>query len=826
MRHVLPFACLLPLLLAPAPTAWAQSSPAVAPAARGTLRLQGRVLDAHTSQPVPFATVALLPAGGGPALDGALCNEQGQFSLARLAAGRYELHVSFLGYGRQVRPVALTAGQPELDLGVISLQPEVRQLSEVTVTGERPVVEAQPDRLVYNAAQDATNRGGTAADVLRKAPMVSVDPDGNLQLRGAANVQVLINGKPTAVAGGVGDLLRQLPADQIKAVEVITAPSARYEGEGSAGIVNIVLTKATLRGLSGTVGAAAGTRIGNLNVGLNLRRERLTLTTALNGQGFWIPGRQHVDRTDQLPNGGWGRLTQRNTGRSDGGLGSGRLSLDYDPAPHHALNLTWQGSTFQNRLLTDADTRYQASNPDLEQAFLRSFVDRGRRLSYDLTGSYVRTYPNSRREWTVLAQHARTQTRRRYDVEQFAAEPGAGRPYYEEEGGNLARNVENTLQTDYVQPLGEQQTVELGAKLILREVHSDYQAGVFEQASGRFVPQAALTGAFDYAQRVLAGYATWATPLGKRYNLRLGGRLEHTDVAGRFQDRPDRVRDAYFNALPNVALTRNLKKPGAAVRLSYSRRLQRPGLFYLNPFVNRLDPRNVQTGTPALAAEVTDQAELGWTTFVGASTINLSLYTRQTNNAIEGVRVTDAQGVTTLTYQNAARNRAVGLTAFGAVKPLPKWDLSGNVNVYYARLHSRSLGIANDGVAYTASLNSGYKFDRGLSLQFFGQLNSPRVLLQGRLSAFPFYALGLRKEVLKGKADLTLNADNFLRRRYRFVNDFETAQSVQTNHLFIYNRGARLAFSYRFGQLDHKQPRRPRRSLRNDDEKPAETTGQ
>ncbi|GAB3837053.1 TonB-dependent receptor domain-containing protein [Hymenobacter jeollabukensis] len=808
---------------------------AILPAApRGNGRISGTVLDATTKQPVEFATVALLPATGEQPLDGAVADDKGRFSLKGLAPGSYRLSVSFIGCGAVVQPVTLAEGKMSVDLGSVALQSQTKQLGEVQVTGERPVVESKPDRLVYNAAQDATNKGGTAADVLRKAPMVSVDPDGNLQLRGSGNVRVLINGKPSAiVANDVAQALKQLPADQIKNVEVITNPSAKYDSEGSAGIINIVLKENNLQGVNGSVGLAAGTRNSNANFNLNARKGKVGFNSALNGWAFYAPGVQAVDRNTYDRAGKLiSTLTQRNEGRGGGGGGNLRLGVDYEPAPNHALNLTLNGNLFRNGNNADVSQTFTPGN-DRRSNYDRELEQKFRNQNFDLTGSYTRSFgQQSRREWSVLGQHSRNTNRREYDIDQYELYQEHLSPFYQESSLNRARNVETTLQTDYVHPLSDKQTVEVGAKMILRDVYSNYYVDT-AGTRGVFGQNASLTNIFDYTQNVTAGYATYATPLGKKYNVRLGGRVERTDIEGNFQGDAGRFTLGYTNALPNVSLTRNLKQQGSTIRASYTRRIQRPSIFFLNPYVNRIDPFNIQRGNPSLNAEFADNYELNWNTFVKGSVINLTGYARITNNAIEAVRTTRdtlVNGVTrqilTGTYGNVARNQTFGLNAFGSVKPLPKWDVSGNVNVSYVYLKSQALQTSNSGLMYSANINSGYKFDKGLSLQFFGMLNSRRIQLQGTSSAWSMYAIGVRKDLFKGKGDLTLNADNPFTKFRRLENNFRTryfddpslVQSDQRNTTNIYQRGVRLAFNYRFGKLENK-PKRPSRSIRNDDQK-------
>ncbi|NVO30154.1 TonB-dependent receptor domain-containing protein [Hymenobacter lapidiphilus] len=810
----------------PAGTPAAAPARPVLPAAKGAGRLEGTVLDATTKKPVEFATVALLPASGTTPIDGAVCDEKGRFSLKGLADGQFRLQISFIGYAPQTVPVTVGGGLTTVP--TVRLESTAQKLGEVTVTGERDIIETKPDRIVYNAEKDITNSGGTAADVLRKVPLLSMDPDGGLQLRGSSNIRVLIDNKPSSVvATSVADALKQIPADQIKSVEVITTPSAKYDAEGTGGIINIILKKNNLQGLNGSVGLAGGNRSSNANGSLNYRKGKIGINSSMSGFAFYSPNRNDLTRT--LKNGGQERqaVSQQGDGNTVGGGGFGRLGLDYDPAPFHNLLLNVQGSLFRN------GGNYEQYNNALlpfPNEFTRDTDRKFRTQSYDVNGGYTRTFDGQKgREWSVLGQHTRNRNQQDYNLDQFRGNTTANEAKnYREAGNNLSRNLETTLQTDYVQPFSATTTLETGAKAILRRVSSVYD--VLNSPSLTVIDPVfnpARSNQFDYDQDVLAGYASYGFSASSKLSFKLGTRVENTRVRGSFEERQGQpgdlpgVRQNYTNLLPNLSLNfqpKNEKKPGESVRLAYSRRIQRPQIFYLNPFVNASDTLNISYGEPKLEPELTDSYELNYTTFVKGSVLNLSAYVRRTGNAIESFRFVDKQGVNNQTFANIGRNATYGGSVFGSVKPLKDWSVSGNLNVYYVSLKSPGLGFNNSGVQYNLNLNSSYKFEKGLSLQFFGGLNSPRVQLQGKQAAWTYYSMGLRKNLLKDKADLTLNADNFFSATRNLRSTLETDQFRQESNNYLYLRGVRLAFNYRFGKVTNQPPKR-RRSIQNDDTK-------
>ena len=817
-----------PTTTAPA-TAPTAPKPLVLPEApKGTGRLSGTVLDAATNKPVEFATVALLPATGDTPLDGTVADEQGKFSLRGLAAGAYRLQISFLGYAALTREVTVTNGST--DLGVLRLSATAQQLGNVTVTGEKETVEVKPDRIVYNADRDLTNKGGVAADVLRKVPLLNVDLEGNVQLRGSSNIKVLINNKPSSIlAGNLADALKQLPADQIASVEVITTPGAKYDGEGTAGIVNIILKKNNLEGINGSVNAAAGNRSSNAGFSFNARRGKIGVSTNLSSYIYYSPSSSTSRRTtfNGSPANVVSTLNQEGSGDNLGGGGYGRVSLDYDPAKNHNLTVGFSGSLNGNNNQSEQTNNLVSNQPTTpSQLFTRATNYVFHTQSYDVNATYTRTFEGQpRREWSVLAQHSRNRNLQPYTLNQFENQYTAtGLPNYRERSDNLSRNLETTLQTDYTHPIGEKRSVEVGAKAILRRVLSDYQIDTLHGDNGTFLTDYRRSNRFDYDQNVAAAYTTYGFPLGKKMNARLGTRLERTDVVGRFEQRgTTRFTSGYTSLLPNASIGYT-RKPGSTLRLAYSRRIQRPQIFYLNPYENRVDKFNVSKGNPELNPEFTDSYEMSYSAFVKGSVLNFSLFTRQTNNAIEAVRA-QRLDTTVTSYANIARNRSYGASVFGSFKPTTKWEVSGSTSFTYVMLRSGFLNTANQGLLFSINANSTYKFTKSLSVQGFGGINSSRVQLQGRAAAWNWYSIGLKKTILKEKGDLTLNADNFLTDRRDLNSTVSTPFFELEQHNYIALRGIRLAFGYRFGKLEAAPPKQ-RRSIRNDDTKAGETQGQ
>jgi ferric enterobactin receptor len=814
---------LLTLLLAGAAArhAWAQA-PAAKPTPKvvaGTGQLRGQVQDVATKKPIEYATVIVLPAEGTNPIASATADGQGRFELTRLPAGSFRVQVSFVGYAPLVQPVTITSAAT--DLGTLTLTASAKTLGEVSVTGQRPLVETRPDRLVYNAEQDATSAGGTATDVLRKTPLLNVDVEGNVQLRGSSNLRILINNKPSAMlAGNLADALKQIPADQIKAIEVITSPSSKYDAEGTGGVINIVLKRNTLQGTNGNIGAGVGNRNQNINGSFNVRRGKLGVNTRLSGNYNTYPYRSSTSRTD-FTSAGTGQFNQQTTSSSESTGSYGQVELTYDPSALHSFTLSGNGNLYNSDSPQDFVSRY-AGIPGRDTLYARDIAQRYLGRNYDFNAGYTRTFgpEQPRREWSVLAQHTRSSNTGRYALEQYhAAAIEAGPLEYQERSSNLSRNLETTLQTDYTHPLKDKNTVEVGAKAILRQVSSDYSLDTLLQArQADFARSPRRSNAFDYQQDVAATYGTLNASLGKKYAFNLGARLEYTRIEGEFSGAGAPFTNSYFNLLPSLSATRTLKEPGHTLRLNYSRRIQRPNIYYLNPYVNQSTPNSVSYGNPELSPEFANNFELSYSTFSKKSSLNLSAYLRYVGNSIESYnRYNETLARTERTYGNLATNATYGLSMYGSIKPVEPWNISGNATLNYTRLSSAALGRTTQLFTANFGANSSWKINKKYSVQGYGGFSTGGVGLQSRYSGYSYYSLAVRRVILKEKGDLSLNASNFFTAGREFRNSTTTDQFTSESVSYQYQRTIRLSFSYRFGKLTTDN--RSRRSVRNDDSK-------
>jgi outer membrane receptor protein involved in Fe transport len=798
-------------------SAAAQAPVAPAPAVVGTGSLTGMVLDSLKKEAVPYATVVLLPpAPNDKAITGVAADDQGKFSLSKLTPGPARLRVSYVGYGTQTRNITITAGAT--DVGTFRLPVAGTALDEAVVIGTKPVVEVRPDRLVYNADQDVTNSGGTAADVLRKAPLLAVDGEGKVTMRGSGNFKVLVNNKPSpTMASNLAEALKSIPADQIKSVEVITTPPAKYDGEGTAGIINITLKKGVDQGLNGRVSASGGNRNTSIGTALNFKKGKLGFTSSANTGTWFNKNRFERARFDKV---NLTQLDQNSTGRSNGQWYYGTLGIDYDLSDKQSLSLAGSVNGYDGNDTNSLFSTFAgpvAANNSLFSRYTKSIFSG---FNGELTGTYTKTFAQARREWSILAQYANNSSTFGYDYDQYKDSYRTleqNQASYREHSRGRTPGHEYTFQTDFTQPFGEKQTLETGLKAIFRRTGSVADvAGLNPAQAPDFVDLPDRATNFSYDQNVQAAYATYSFAASKKIRVSAGGRMERTALTAEFRQQDNGFSRDYYNLLPNGNAQYSFSDNNS-LRAAYSRRITRPYIDYLNPFVNRSDPQNISYGDPGLKPELTDSYELSFNTNGKAGSLNIAASARRTNNAIESIRLgPDTAGVTVQTYANVASNAYYQLNFYGSAKPAKGWDISGGPDVQYIVRRSPTLGIERRGFTAGMNLNTSYKLPKGFTIQGFLYSSLRQPDLQGTGPANLYYQMGGKKTFFKEKADLVVNFGAPFNNFWAYRNTTTTPSFNETSTFHAYQRSFRISFAYRFGQA---QETKQRKSISNDDTK-------
>ncbi len=761
-----------------------------------TGRITATIVDSLTKKPVEYATVSLVSSKSNKAVNGALTDAKGKVVIQNVAIGEYKIVVGFIGYTTKRLTAITTPEKPDLNIGDIVLNGTASTLSEVTIQGKKNIIENKIDRLVYNAEADATNAGGDATDVMRKVPMLSVDINGNVQLRGSA-VKVLINGKPSGtMASSVGDALKMIPADQIKNVEVITNPSAKYDAEGSGGIINIITKKSNSEGVSGSVNTSAGTRSNTGAFNLTAKTGRFSANTSLGGM-LAYPQESRTVFYNKLPT---GDVLQDGTSDWSRIMYNGSLGLDYDFNAYNNISTNVKYNRFSNggpgkSAILMNGMLAGSSITDMEMA----------NNNVDWNVDYRRTSKKQGEEFSVAGQL--TSGKNNNDFVNDYRTP-AGVPITYTKSNNIGENKEYTVQADYVYPFSTSVTFEVGGKGILRNIISEYGQG-----TGKV---------FDYDQNVGAGYSTIAFDLTKKIKFKGGVRGEYTDIA--YKDiNGNPVKNDYFNFFPSAILSQTINGK-TTIKLAYNKRVQRPSLAYLNPFVNRSNDFSIFEGNPNLRPELSHNVELGYSTFLKGSIINASLFYRNTENVIENIYTDGGAGSIITSYANVGNTQSYGVNLFGSYNPTPKWTLMSNVAVNTYEIKSRNnLQGMNEGtyLNYSFFMRSATTFTGGWNLELFGVATSPRYTLQSKTDPMYFYGGAVKKDIMKKQGSIGINVLNPFSRDLHIKTVSQSGTTIQNQDIYYPIRSVGINFSYKFGKLKFTE----KKKIKNDDIKQEQQQG-
>jgi outer membrane receptor for ferrienterochelin and colicin len=772
--------------------------------------ISGVILDSATNKAVEFATVALMEGTSDKPVNGAVCDDKGRFEIKKIAPGNYRVVISFIGYSSKTIPVKIPAHDNDINLGMIRISDTSAILKEVTIEAQKPLIEERVDRTIYNAENDATAKGGDASDVLKRVPMLTVDMDGNVSLRGNQNIQVLINNKPsTIIASNIADALKQIPADQIKTVEVITSPSARYDAEGSAGIINIITKKNNLEGLTLNIDAGVGLRGSNLGLNGNYRRGKMGFSLGGWGRANYNTSGESFNETITAT-----RNVQTSNTLNQGLFGNYTLGWDYDINEKNFITSSVRfGVRSFERFQNDFSTILYDADDNVLSSSLAEVENRDHSNSIDASMTFTHMFEKQGKELSFQAQYSQNKNNS-FFVSDFLSGTNPG---YDVENENDSRNQEMTLQVDYITPIGTNQILEIGGKDIIRTVISDVTGGNVRSNN------------LNYDQNVMSGYLSYTLNLSNGYSFKAGSRYEYTTISAYTQTveegRENVEIPSYGVVVPSVNVSKKLKNNNT-LKLSYNRRIQRPSIRFLNPNVQFQNGTNYTIGNPELDPEYTNNYELGYSTYIKGTSLNFTVFARNTNDAIQSLRSGIPSGVegqpdtVKTTYANIGQESAYGTSVFASVN-IGKLMLNGGGDLYYATLDNNvpdpQYTASNSGWVISGRIFGSYDLGKGYAAQFFGFGRGRNIQLQGYQGNFRMYSVGLRKEFNEKRGSIGFGLENFLQKSLKIESKTVSPQFTQHNINTMNNFSVRLTFSYRIGKMNMDQRPSRRKSINNDD---------
>lgn len=764
------------------------------------ITLTGKVQDKGGAIPLEYATITLTNKRNPEIINGGITSADGTFSI-KTAAGVYDIKIEYISF----QPTVLEAQKlfKNTSLGTVNLEIDAATLDEVTVVAERTTVEYKLDKQIYNVGKDLTVRGATVSDVLDNVPSVSVDVEGNVALRGNDDVRILINGKPSGLIGLSGtEALRQLPAESIERVEVITSPSARYDAEGSAGILNIVLRRSKLQGLNGAITGNIGNfgtrglsgnvnyRTGDFNIfatgGYNLRgSEGNTSTSRIETDGIFQEEREFDrERGDLTANFGIEYYFDDNTSITGAVV---IRDSDNENGSINNITETENGDIFLSRRLAPE------TEEDLTTQYSLNF---NKRWENDGNLSIELQYENS--EETEFVDISNISLNLDIDPELETNE-------------TIEDQKRFFAQVDFVQPLGDDARFEAGYRGNIRELDTDFT--VFDNLEGSFDLNTDLTNSLIFNEDIHAFYTQYGSKINK-FNFLLGLRLEHTNIEIDQQTISDFQSRDFTNLFPTVNINYELNEK-ETISFGYNRRIRRPRGFFLNPFPSRTSATTFFQGNPNLNPSLSNGVDIGYLNRISKSfTLNGSIFFRRTEDTFQFVFLETGQvaivngnevAVLSRTPINLSRNDRIGAEATLTYSPNKKWRINANVNVF----NSETVGEFEDidfgasNFTWTARLNNKYTLPWSIDWQTRINYRGPSVNAQSENEGIFSADLAFSKDLFKEKASLAFNIRDVFNSRIRrsTVNfPFPGESEFQFRE-----RTFNLSFTYRFNQKKKRQ---------------------
>lgn len=788
--------------------------------------------DSLSNKPIPYVTAELKSHPDNLLVDGQVSDSTGRLFFKVTKPGRYYLNITPLGYKAYVsEPFYLNDTAKFKRIGKIYLMPVIKTSGEIKIEASGPLIQNKVDKLVYDASQDITSAGGTATDVLRKAPMVEVDADGNVGMRGSKNIKILLNGKPSAMMNSSAkDALQMIPADQIDKVEIITNPSAKYDAEGTAGIINIITKQQTVKGKSGTIRFGVGNRSNMLGANLSIQNAKTSYSFGIGGMLWRTVGTGSTDRHNTYNNVDY-ELLQTSKNRTWGGGPRINLGIDHKFNKFNSMSFSLTGRGMLNSNKSDFTTETGPSSLPLSFLYNRNNYNFTTTLGYDANLDYHRTYKKPERELGLSFQYSGNTQTTDYDAKQYDQYKVKT---YAEKSRNRGQNNEYTAQIDFTEPLSKKVLLETGAKTILRTVTSKYEFDSLVLASNEYKSITSRNNNFVYNQNVYGGYTQFTFKVNDKYSIKTGGRYEFTTFGGGYADSAEKFKGKpYGNFIPYVNINRTIGY-GGFVRLQYTKRIQRPSLFYLNPYTNYSDPRNLTTGNPELTAEVSNNFEASYGKYGRGGGFSTSVYHRRIENAIETIRQVDSTGVYRTTYGNIGKNRTTGIDLNMNIQG-KKFMVNFNGGLGYVSISTTSSnslvsGLTKTGITYSAGVHFNYKFTKRFIVEGFSRINAPSFSLQGKSQNWYFHAIGFKRRFKNDRGGIGMGIDNPFTPTVTYTTYTEGKDFTYKDVRKVNMLGLKINFDYRFGKVDFQsETAKPsggkKKGIKNDDLKEGENQG-
>jgi len=785
--------------------------------------ISGRVIDSVSKNGVEYGAITLLTVNDNKVLNGTTTDSLGYFTLSDIEDGSYKLSFESIGYKQKTLPgIHIKKGEAAQNIGIILLSKTDNTLKDVVVTSQKKLIENRIDKLVFNAENDITSQGGVATDILKKIPQVSIDADGNVELAGNGGIRFLINGKPsTAFGNNVADVLQSIPASQIKSVEVITNPGAKYDAQGMGGIINIILKQTKVNGINSNLSLSVGTRIENGSYNITVRRGNFGMNAFISGNArLTAETPSELDRisTDSIAKEYFLLHQEGSTSTSRYGTQSG-IGFDWTLNKYNNLsgNINYNRFGNKNSGVIDQAQQRMPFGTDTFIDVVHSTNNLYNKFGFNSTDASLNFKRTFAKEDQSLEINLNTSFgNNKINADNYQTLPPNDSVFYGIINNNYGKENEAELEINYSQPFTKDILFDAGADITFNDINSASNVFALEAGTKDYLYDTSVSNALSYNQKVYALYAEISLPAGHLFDLKAGTRYERTEINSFYSNATEQVKTPGYNTwVPSVYLLRKLTEK-QTLKLSYSKRIERPDYGDLNPFINTTDPKNITAGNPYLKPEIGNRIELAYNhDFGNAGSFMVSGFYRVNSNDIQpytavypSLEIGDSvyYNVAVSTRENIGTEKNMGLSLFGNLKATDKFTLRLNL-MFFKRHIINGIDLWRDPTSfnYRANLNASYQFNKDLSAEFFGNFNSARNEVQGKYPSFTSYTFAARKKLFNQKASIALTATNIFA---KYVNQptILYGTNFTTNSLRkIPFRSVGLNFTWKFGKLDFKK---------------------
>lgn len=785
---------------------------------KGKGEISGTVLDKNSGTPLESATIQIFKSDSESPLNGGATDKDGKFSITDISNGIYTVKVSYIGYGTAVaKNVTINKDKPVINLGTIKLDMNTEMTQEIEVVGETPIMTYEQGKKIYDVKKDMTAQTGTVLDMLKNIPSVDVDNNGNVSLRGGGNIKILIDGKPSALLSQGTQVLQNMPASVIDKVEVINNPGAKYEAEGVSGIINLIMKAGqNTSGYGWNLRANGGTEDKyNISGGAMWKKDKITLNGNYSYWRYSLPGITDLYRNN-FSNPTLSEINQKFDWKYKGNSHFGSFGMDYELNKLNTISLVANGF-YYNRNINNRNTINFYDPSNVLTNTQTYYIDDGRD-GYNIEGTltYTKKFEEKGRDFTTFLNYSHRKENtvlnyKIYDVNNFADETQNDVDY--------AFNFLN-FQADYVHPINETGKFETGLKSNYRYIFGDYIFRELENGNWQPIPGKQDNDA-DYKDLISAVYATYSGSY-KDFSYQAGLRSEYTYLDFSIMKGTENYDNDYIDFFPSASLSQKIGNENS-IQATYSRRINRPNLYLLNPFVEQFDEYTKRSGNPYLSPEYINSFELGYTRYIPIGSVTLTGYFRNTNNTIQYLSNVDSNGINLSKPENKGKSNTYGLEFIMQGGFAKWWTFNASASYFNTNIFDNATYDKNYNAwrtRFTTNAAIPDLFEVQLTYFYFGkQYNS-----QGTIDPFQMLNVAVQKSFFEKKFTIGLRIQDLLNQQ-RFTRIVSEPDFSQTIYQKTNSRTAFLFISFNFGEQNGSKAKRTADQKQRENEGQIQQTG-